>query len=126
MRCLLGFLLLGLFVAFPAVAMADEHAKPAKVAIAHLVHEMDIVTEDEGTIEVRYFRVIEVSEKALDAHLAHGDSLDLVGDRLRGDVFTDPEGHEDRFEDDMDDDEEPDDDDDDEEPDDDDDDDDDD
>ena len=61
------------FVATGIVTQTAEAAKPAKVKICH-VNSANDVFEVPGFGVVVFGREIEVSEKALDAHLAHGDS----------------------------------------------------
>ena len=61
--------------------------RPTKVLIRHLA---EVIPDESGLpdLEVRVYRVIEVSSKAVAAHLAHGDMLAEPGD-ARGDVIID-------------------------------------
>ncbi len=66
MLCLVAFL-----VALPMSHSAFAK-KPAKVEICHVNSANDIL--DLGTVVITFGKVIEVSENAVEAHLAHGDS----------------------------------------------------
>ncbi len=68
-------LILGLtFVLFAPQAIAKKPAKVAKVDICHLIKANDVVYGFYGVVDLYFGRVINVSENALAAHEAHGDS----------------------------------------------------
>jgi hypothetical protein len=68
----------GMLAAIPLCGVASAAKKaPAKVQICHVNSANDVVYFDDGTMMV-FGRVIEVSENAVDAHLAHGDSLVFI------------------------------------------------
>lgn len=73
----LGLLaVLGIFAAVPLSHVAL--AKPAaKVDICHVNSANDIIDFGNGDF-VAFGRVISVSENAVDAHEAHGDSADFI------------------------------------------------
>ena len=72
-RTLVLLCVVGLLVALPLShsAFAKGAKAPAKVEICHATDAFDVPT-NEFTLIVGH--VISVSEKAVDAHLAHGDS----------------------------------------------------
>ncbi|MEJ2702725.1 MAG: hypothetical protein P8Z79_09825, partial [Sedimentisphaerales bacterium] len=75
----------GVLAAVPLCNVASAAKKaPAKVEICHVNSANDVVYI-EGGAAIVFGRVIEVSENAVDAHLAHGDSLVFIpmyeGDR---------------------------------------------
>jgi hypothetical protein len=76
-RLMIAVMAVGLLVAFSLarpVAAKGPKGPPQRVLIAHLCETVVTVDEETGvTTTVDYFKVIEVSERAADAHLAHGD-----------------------------------------------------
>jgi len=74
-RLLILLCVAGLLAAIPLSHVAAAK-KPEKVAICHINSANDVVVLDDGTV-ITYGRVIEVSEKAIEAHEAHGDSTEF-------------------------------------------------
>ena len=74
-RLLVLLAIVGLVVALPLShsVLAKGDKAPAKVEICHATDSAAL--QSGGTLIVGH--VISVSERAVDAHLAHGDSLDI-------------------------------------------------
>ncbi|HUT12245.1 MAG TPA: hypothetical protein VMY42_17235 [Thermoguttaceae bacterium] len=97
MKTFVAVLILALAVAVPALTFAGQGEMPTKpektkVVVAHLAGEMEI---PEAGGMVQYYRVIEISENALDAHLAHGDVYPTT--EAPGTAYTVPPGFEEFF-----------------------------
>jgi hypothetical protein len=95
-RLVAAFVFLGLVVAIPALALAakgDGPQNPPKVIIAHLADQVDQIDDVTGEVlgTTYYYNVIEVSEKAVDTHVEHGDVLE-GGTLPDGTIFSGAKG----------------------------------
>lgn len=80
-------LVVALSLAHSALAKGPK-GPPGKVLIAHLCDTVVEVDDETGvTTTTEYFKVIQVSQRAADAHLAHGD-LEDDGTFVKGATFT--------------------------------------
>jgi len=79
------------------VSLAEKPAdQPARVLVRHLAEVIPIDPEVPDGPAVMIYRVIEISSKALDAHMGHGDMEaqpgDVIGDVIVDDPTEDPGG----------------------------------